>query len=566
MMDNWTSLAERKLPHLSTPWTVMIQSECYVKYLMYIMVSCLQVLCIYYRVFDVLFCHELLFILALLCNCSVPTLVRFAPPKSVEDMMQLSRRSFSKNSDRKIEWFRRTYVEWWSWRKMDGDVPGCDLDHADLQYTEHLTKKDLNAALGRFVTEIRKKDGHGDYPGQTIYEMIICAQFLLEKNGMNWKLLNDEEFLSLRNVLDNTMKERAKMGLGKRNPSLPVTAEVRSVLWGQGILGEDEPDKLRDTVMVLVGIHFGLRGGIELKRLRAPGHDPQIVVTRDEDGVECLLYTEDQQSKTNQGGLTSKNHSPRVVYAYGGPDPRRDVVRLFKLYISHMPRESPKTDLWRYALSTSRRRPDQWYGDRVLGVNTVAALVKKLMGKAGVPGRWTNQGLRAGTATTLHRAGVDEQVIKGVTGHKSDAVRAYKRPCADLVREAHSILAGGGENCGPTEPKRRALSLKDFHQPVLRSQKPKSVPPELKALMKYPCNGGKAFHSVECQEAKGVVCIGGGDSSKVESTCVDLTVDGASHRSDNPRDPGAGCVNQIAEVFTGACDQQGVKKISVTFK
>ena len=33
-------------------------------------------------------------------------------------------------------------------------------------------------------------------------------------------------------------------------------------------------------------------------------------------------------------------------------------------------------------------------------------------------------------ATTLFNENIDEQLIKRQTGHKSDAVRAYKRPCS----------------------------------------------------------------------------------------------------------------------------------------
>ena len=53
-----------------------------------------------------------------------------------------------------------------------------------------------------------------DYPGKTLYEMIICIQKHLNENGVNWKLLEDSEFKTLKTVLDNVMKEHAESNIG----------------------------------------------------------------------------------------------------------------------------------------------------------------------------------------------------------------------------------------------------------------------------------------------------------------------------------------------------------------
>ncbi len=69
------------------------------------------------------------------------------------------------------------------------------------------------------------------------------------------------------------------------------------------VLGEENPDQLRDTLLFLVSLTFALRGGKEQRSLRAPGFDPQIVIKKNEKGVKYLQYTEDFHSKTNQGGI-----------------------------------------------------------------------------------------------------------------------------------------------------------------------------------------------------------------------------------------------------------------------
>ena len=40
---------------------------------------------------------------------------------------------------------------------------------------------------------------------------MIMVQMFLHRNNVFWKLLDDSEFVTLRNVLDNTMKECCAM-------------------------------------------------------------------------------------------------------------------------------------------------------------------------------------------------------------------------------------------------------------------------------------------------------------------------------------------------------------------
>ena len=56
--------------------------------------------------------------------------------------------------------------------------------------------------------------------------------------------------------------------------------------------------------MFLLGINAGLRGGLEHKRLRCPGFNPQFNIIVDEDGFKCLQFTEDCKTKNHQGGAS----------------------------------------------------------------------------------------------------------------------------------------------------------------------------------------------------------------------------------------------------------------------
>jgi hypothetical protein len=59
------------------------------------------------------------------------------------------------------------------------------------------------------------------------------------------------------------------------------------------------------------------------------------------------------------------------------------------------------------------------------------------------PGFFSNHSLRATCATRLFQAGVDEQLISKHTGHRSVAVRSYKRPSDEQERQLSSILKYG---------------------------------------------------------------------------------------------------------------------------
>ena len=93
--------------------------------------------------------------------------------------------------------------------------------------------------------------------------------------------------------------------------------EHEQVLWEKGILGEDSPNKLRQTVFFLIGVRFGLRGLKEQYDLRRYP-DSQINTVKT-DGKDALVYRE-FQSKTRQGGyLTGAKSSKGVLqFLYRG--------------------------------------------------------------------------------------------------------------------------------------------------------------------------------------------------------------------------------------------------------
>ena len=169
-----------------------------------------------------------------------------------------------------------------------------------------------------------------------------------------------------------------------------------------------------------------------------------------------MLFTEDVKSKTSQGGISSKLDGARQVCVYVSESPQRNVVRLYEKYISLLPKRPKYSDLFVYELAERRRTPSTWYCDRPVGINVLKKTVKKLTDAAGLKGNFTNHSLRASCATRLYQSGKDEQTIKSITRHWSNAgVRSYKRLSNKLLKSANKKICGEGVTL--ETPKRRRV-------------------------------------------------------------------------------------------------------------
>ena len=83
-------------------------------------------------------------------------------------------------------------------------------------------------------------------------------------------------------------------------------------------------------------------------------------------------------------------------------------------YIERCPKESQKYE-----------NRAIWFSTIPLDHNKLNSMVKTMMAESGVKGYFTNHSLRATTVSRLSREGVDDKLIRGVTGHRSEALQSY---------------------------------------------------------------------------------------------------------------------------------------------
>ncbi len=263
---------------------------------------------------------------------------RFREPVHDDLIDSLCGKTFVASTDRKIAWAVKLFEECRMARMCCLNCP-TEVKWSDLS-NPGLSQGNLQFSLCRFITEVKRLDG-SEFPGRTLYNIVLLIQFYLEKSGLMWHLLSDDGgFVKVKCTLDNVMKAWAKAGICPKVSSKPIELSEEDKMWKSGVLGEHDPVTLRNTVQYLVGLAFALRGGEEHRALRAPKFDPQITVGTTADGVKFLKYTQDECTKTNQGGLKSRKSVRKEVVMYGNSDFDRDLVRLYKKYISLLPSRS----------------------------------------------------------------------------------------------------------------------------------------------------------------------------------------------------------------------------------
>ena len=356
-------------------------------------------------------------------------------PLKDDEMEDLSHKNFSYETNKKIRWVLKMFREWRSYRNSSASLDNieCDLDNK-----ESISIESLTFAVPHFITEVKKLDG-SDFPGKTLYDIVIFIQFHLESIGFAWKLLNQDTFKDVRFTLDNLMKLRTSQGIGVSVRQAAVLSGLdEEELWCQGLLGWANPENLLNTVIYLIKKGFALRAGKEHHCLRSPDFQYQLKFHRDEEGVTFLRYTEDIGLKTNKGGLKHRKVEPKQVDLYPVVGSDRCPLKMINFYLSKLPANRKCSSFY---LQPKRKFTDSvWYLDRPAGQNKLREVIKTLCKKAELPGFYSNHSLRSTSAMKLYRNNVDEQLIQEITGHRSLAVRSYKRTSDQQRKVASNLL------------------------------------------------------------------------------------------------------------------------------
>ena len=360
---------------------------------------------------------------------------KFNTPLPEGKLDKLAKKNFSDETMKKVNWATRMYNDWRIHRNCSADLQNISCDIFDM---DTINCESLVFALTRFITEVKKLDG-SDFPGKTLYEILICIQFHLETMGYGYKLISDEGFKDVKYTLDNIMKIRTADGVGSKVKKAEVlTATHEEYLWSVGLFGTDNPEQLLNTMVFIIGKGCALCAGKEHYALRSPPFNSQFEFMRDDDGSVFLRYQEDPGFKTNKGGLKHRKIDAKHVDVYPVENADRCPVRIFLKYLSKLPEDRSCANF--YLQPRKNYSPHSWYQDRPAGKNRLRDTIKQICSKAGFPGFFSNHSLRSTAATRMYQCKIDEQLIQEITGHRSLAVRSYKRTSQSQKKMASNCI------------------------------------------------------------------------------------------------------------------------------
>ena len=152
--------------------------------------------------------------------------------------------------------------------------------------------------------------------------MIMVIQKYLHENKIKWKLIDGEDFKDTRTILDNIMQEHKAVNIGIVKHQAGITSyEHDDSLWKKGVLGEDNPDRLRSTVLFLLCINCYLRAVQEHYGLHCDTNNSksQLKFVLNPKGLRCVVYQEDCITKTHNGCLKDMGQDRKICWIYGTP-------------------------------------------------------------------------------------------------------------------------------------------------------------------------------------------------------------------------------------------------------
>lgn len=177
-----------------------------------------------------------------------------------------------------------------------------------------MSDEEISKTISFFVAEVRNKSGD-DYRPNSLYEIVCAIQHKMRHDGRFINFFDYDRFYEMRSILDSKMKELSARGMGiERKRADIITEAQEEEMWSKGFLGRDTPQKLLDTLLFQLGLHFALRARQEHRNLRV-GTYSQISISMDASGTRYLGYKEDVP-KTNRGGLQHRSLTPKVTRAY----------------------------------------------------------------------------------------------------------------------------------------------------------------------------------------------------------------------------------------------------------
>ncbi|CAG2235448.1 unnamed protein product [Mytilus edulis] len=291
----------------------------------------------------------------------------------------------NKNTKKATKWAVNVYEDWKNSKIGSGLI---------IPNLKDLSVQDINSILGKFVVEVRKKNGE-KYPAKTLY--LLVTGLLRGMRSQDEKLTSDGYGINVKQAD-------------------PISVEQEEILWDKSVFGNHSSESLLHTVFFYNCKYFGLRGRDEHRNLQIS----QIQLGEDDNGNYIEFRGKD--NKTYNGGLRHRYIAPKSVRQYLEKDCQ--ILESYQIYMNTI------YEIDKSVSSPFYRRPVLSDGsvkfDHILGANRLGSLMKTICQKGELKGNFSNHSGKRTLATRLYQAGVSEQMIMDRTGHTSVMKRLFR--------------------------------------------------------------------------------------------------------------------------------------------
>lgn len=350
---------------------------------------------------------------------------------SSQHIVQVVNDSVNVNTKNNNIWSCKLYQDWQSWRKENTGVEFISLN--DFATAD---KKKISDGLRHFIFEIRRKDGK-NYPPNTLYNIVCAIARYIRNDRPDIHLLSndDPDFSYFRKCLDARMKELTSQGIqSERAQASPVSLDDEKQLWESGAFSTTDATGLIHAIYFYNCKAFGLRACDEHRKMDIA----QFSFGEDLQGPYVQFSGRDD--KIYKGGISDRKMINKSIKQYDTDGNNRSIYKLLRRYISCL------QDNGIFAGAFYRRplhnivENQPRFGKHPVGINSIRRFLPEAATRAELKGNFTGHSGKVTCATTLFQNNIDEQMIKDRTGHRSDAVRLYKRVHNSQVKKLSSIL------------------------------------------------------------------------------------------------------------------------------